>query len=314
MHRSFITQHAQGIAELLDSAILLYRKNFKLLFGIVAVAGLPILALSLAGTLLFPQVLPAGPIDDTFSDPIVRRLTEASLALSNPISGILNLLNALIGLFTNAAVFTAVDHRLRDASCSIKDAYVNSLQHLVWLVIAGVISAFFAGLMLFPALPLFFIPGAGPLLATAVALIGIAIVGTFLSVMSPAIVAEKIGPLKSLARSVRLVRHSFWRALAVWLLFFALLYLVQFIPTTLAVTGMALIPNTSVGGGLSLLIVTLLGYIIQPLFPVVNMLLHADLRIRRDGYDLAQALERIKPPVDDEARTPVNLTQDGARA
>jgi hypothetical protein len=112
----------------------------------------------------------------------------------------------------------------------------------------------------------------------------------------PAVVLEREGPARALARSWRLVRGSFWRVLGVTLLA-GLIVLVTAgvlqIPfgllAAMAGGGNSLLPST--GGNVASILISAVGGVVagavaRPISAGVAVLLYVDLRMRREGLDL----------------------------
>jgi hypothetical protein len=123
-----------------------------------------------------------------------------------------------------------------------------------------------------------------------------------LSVASPALVIEGLGPTAALGRSWRLVRGSWWRVLGILVLaaiITNLLTTIISVPvTTVAsfVTGVSdsLLP-TVLAAGLATLIA---GILTLPFSAAVTGLLYTDLRMRREALDIQLASAGITPTAD----------------
>ncbi|MFF7213491.1 hypothetical protein ACFZAU_23635 [Streptomyces sp. NPDC008238] len=123
------------------------------------------------------------------------------------------------------------------------------------------------------------------------------------SLSSPALMLEKQGVLKSMARSVKLVRGSWWRILGIQLLTMILVYIVSsIIQVPFMVVGMlaggdglsAFASGDQAGLGWTYLIVIGIGAVIGSTitFPIqagVTALLYMDQRIRREALDIELA-------------------------
>lgn len=123
------------------------------------------------------------------------------------------------------------------------------------------------------------------------------------SLASPALMLEKQGVLKSMARSVKLVRGSWWRILGIQLLTMILVYIVSsIIQIPFVVVGMvagsdglsAFASGNQAGLGWTYLIVIGIGAVIGSTitFPIqagVTALLYMDQRIRREALDIELA-------------------------
>jgi hypothetical protein len=125
-----------------------------------------------------------------------------------------------------------------------------------------------------------------------------------LAVAVPAVVLEATGPINAMRRSWQLVRGSWWRVFGILLLAALVVGFIGFalqIPFEAVITAMGLgrsgffgVSSTTVATGPSLtaLIVAAIGGIVaatvtRPISSGVTVLLYADLRMRREGFDLA---------------------------
>jgi uncharacterized RDD family membrane protein YckC len=141
--------------------------------------------------------------------------------------------------------------------------------------------------------------------------------------VGPVVVLEREGPARSLARSWRLVRRSFWRvfgiSLLAWLIVVITAAVLQ-IPFNViagaAGGGNSYLPGTT--GSLVGVVVSAIGGIVagavaRPISAGVTVLLYVDLRIRREGLDLVlqTAAASGTVPTGDEF---ASLWRPGARA
>src|SRR5437588_3485691 len=122
-------------------------------------------------------------------------------------------------------------------------------------------------------------------------------VGVRLIISVPALLVEKIGPVRAIRRSWELVRGSWWRSfgvLVVTLILELVLYLV-FLALFQALA--AIIPGVGddLRSALSAIGTTLVSALIGPLAAIVVTLLYFDLRVRTEGYDLDQLAQQTGP-------------------
>jgi hypothetical protein len=120
--------------------------------------------------------------------------------------------------------------------------------------------------------------------------------GVMLSLAAPAVVLERQGPLRSLRRSWQLVRRSFWRVFGILLLAGLIVVLANSIlelpfiaAGVLAGFGDALSGHAP---GLAVTLVAAVGSIVagtvtRPISAGVVVLLYMDMRMRKEGLDLA---------------------------
>jgi len=114
------------------------------------------------------------------------------------------------------------------------------------------------------------------------------------SVAIPVVMLERVGPLKSLGRSWRLVRRSSWRIFGILLLTEVIVSTANEIinvPFALASGGLSAFSTQAQQVNVGGLFLTAVGQIIAstltaPLLAGVIVLLYADLRMRREGMDI----------------------------
>jgi Membrane domain of glycerophosphoryl diester phosphodiesterase len=120
------------------------------------------------------------------------------------------------------------------------------------------------------------------------------IIGVRWQLAIPVVMLERAGPLKSLGRSWRLVRRSSWRVFGILLLTYLIVFIaveVINVPFALGSGGLSLLTartQVNVAG----LVIQAIGQIISgtlaaPMISGVIALLYTDLRMRREGMDIA---------------------------
>ncbi|HEX6450970.1 MAG TPA: glycerophosphoryl diester phosphodiesterase membrane domain-containing protein [Trebonia sp.] len=112
----------------------------------------------------------------------------------------------------------------------------------------------------------------------------------------PVAVLERAGPLKSMGRSWRLVRGSWWRVLGILILtdlIVGLMTLLIRVPFAIGGGGLGIFTGQSSSGSTSVMAVALAavggiiaGTLLAPLSAGVTALMYADLRMRREGMDI----------------------------
>ena len=110
---------------------------------------------------------------------------------------------------------------------------------------------------------------------------------TWFLVTAPVIGAERVGPIKAMRRSARLVNRRFWNVLGVALLAFLVEQLFEFAISLLPTLRHALHRHRGAGLGPSsrgLGVVTQL--VTLPFVAAVTVLIYLDLRVRTEGLDL----------------------------
>ena len=127
-------------------------------------------------------------------------------------------------------------------------------------------------------------------LLEAVSILGLGVlplaVMTWFLVTAPVIGAERLGPIKAMRRSARLVNRRFWNVLGAALLaylvetlfVFAISLLPQFLSFFLGTEGIAWVLPALVGVATQL--------VTMPFVAAVTVLIYIDLRVRTEGLDL----------------------------
>ena len=205
-------------------------------------------------------------------------------------------LGTLVGLFISSAMLlrqrSIASHLLANVNAE-GAAAARRMPAIVGLLIAWVVlCAACIVVLLFPSLylfrdwrmhALFLLPLVYPLVR--------------LSLCWPVLLIEGCGPLRAIARSLHLTRHNWWRSFAVLgveLIFVLVFYLVG---------SLLMVAILQIGGAndfamllASIVIVpVVLGAVVTPLLGAALLVLHADLRLRREGTDLATRLAGATP-------------------
>jgi hypothetical protein len=250
-----------SLGEILDRTFTLYRRNFLLFMGIVALPHLLTLGYQLID--LFVQGGKAG---------VVRTLS--------PTTGALAVVGVLVGLvvYTVAYLFSqggtvyAVSELYLGRSTTIKDSFGRMRGQLGSLLGVVILN----GLAVGAGLLFLIIPG----MYLACRLI----------TCVPAALLENIGPRDSLERSFSLTQDNAGRAFVIYLLYFTILYGATFLfmmPFFFAIALTAKDPSmlrmsmalSQVGSFVATVLVT-------PIFTIATAVFYYDLRVRKEAFDL----------------------------
>jgi hypothetical protein len=117
-----------------------------------------------------------------------------------------------------------------------------------------------------------------------------------LSLTLPAVVLERISPAAAIRRSWQLTRYSFWRLFGILLLTGIVVGVASYVLTVpfaiiaAVISGSSLL-TASASISVAALVVSAIGSIVaatitRPVSAGVTVLLYADLRMRREGFDL----------------------------
>jgi hypothetical protein len=298
-----------GVGEILDGAFTSIRRNPRATLGIAALlltasavitTTLSLFLVHYVGSLNLPT--PGQQLTTSQATHLLTRIGEV-LAPTAAVSIVLAFIvdTVLTGLLTVVIGRSVLGHKI-----TAGDAWRIARPRMAALVGATLlIPLILIGLWAVYALVLVVLALAhapGPLIGSLAAL-G-AITGIVLTVWftimfrmaGPAVVLEREGPARSLARSWRLVRGSFWRVLGITLLAGLIVVVtagVLQIPfgvlSALAGGGNSLLPST--GGNVAGILISAVGGVVagavaRPISAGVAVLLYVDLRMRREGLDL----------------------------
>ncbi len=261
-----------GLADILDSAIRLYRHNFGAFLGIVAIAWVPALAIQLYATHWYMSLFISGQPSE------VDFLSLAGGAIALLLASTVVYLVAVP--LAQGALIWAISKSYLGQPIGIGEAYrvvVNKLGHIVLAIILTslVVSAGTLACV---------IPG---------------IVFTFMfSFTIPEVVLGNRTAIDAIKRSWELAAYDFWKVV---LTLFVLSLLVAIISAALGApfqfaTMIPVSPDKmTLLYTLSGAIPGLIQVILQPVQIVGTILLYYDLRIRKEGFDiqlLAEAMEK----------------------
>ncbi len=128
------------------------------------------------------------------------------------------------------------------------------------------------------------------------------------AVAAPALVLERLGPLRALGRSFALVRGAFWRTWSVralgWLLAYVLAEIATIPFQALAALLTGTDPFDQASHGVSqpglYVAITAIGTLVAatiagPVSSAIDVLLYTDLRMRREGMDIVLTLPPVEP-------------------
>ncbi|MGI5455331.1 glycerophosphoryl diester phosphodiesterase membrane domain-containing protein [Streptomyces sp. CA-249302] len=296
-----------GVGEILDGAVSTMRTYWRTVLGISLTVAV---VTEIVVILLQGLVLNDSASSEALNDPSAS-LSEVSRALTDAMVGLgVVSLITLVGQVVATAMLTTVTSRaVLGKSVTTGEAWrdarpqVFRLFGLIFLLMFIVIGIVLGGTLPGILVALSGSGGAGAALAVLGGL-GAGVVALWLmirfSLASPALMLEKQGITRSMSRSVKLVRGSWWRIFGIQLLATVIANIVAsivVIPFTLiaaAFSGDGVVGffnGASSGLGWTFLIISGVGSVIGSMvtFPItagVTVLLYIDQRIRREALDL----------------------------
>jgi len=324
-----------GVGEILDGAFTSIRRNPRATLGIAAVlltasavitTALSLILVHYVGSVSLPA--PGQQLTTTQATHLLTRIGQV-LAPTVAVSAFLAFIvdTVLTGLLTVVIGRSVLGHTITAGEAwQIARPRMLALIGATLLILLAWISPWVVYATLLFTLVVAGTPGA---LVVGVAVLG-AIAGIVLTfwipvmfrMAGPAVVLEREGPARALARSWRLVRGSFWRVLGITLLAGLIVVVtagVLQIPfgllAAVAGGGNSLLPGT--GGNVAGILISAVGGVVagavaRPISAGVAVLLYVDLRMRREGLDLIlqTAAEGGSAPTGDEF---ASLWRPGAR-
>ncbi|MEU9440608.1 glycerophosphoryl diester phosphodiesterase membrane domain-containing protein [Streptomyces sp. NPDC048304] len=299
-----------AVGEILDGAVSTMRTHWRTVLGIsLAVA----LLLDTSTVLLQGLVLNDTAVQSTLKDPgaspdeAFRALRETMIG-----TGIVSVIRAVAVIIATALLTTITSRAVLGKSVSAGEAWRESrpqIPRLFGLLI--LLALIFAGIAVGGALPGFLVLLAGNDAGGAALLVlgflAAAVVVVWLGIRfylaAPALMLERQGVAKSMRRSAKLVRGSWWRTFGIVLLTLLLTGMVSAVITipftafAAAVSGDGMNNLLGTGSGhtsWATLIIQGIGALIGttltlPISAGVTVLLYIDQRIRREALDLELA-------------------------
>ncbi|MFJ8010639.1 DUF7544 domain-containing protein [Streptomyces fagopyri] len=296
-----------GVGEILDGAVSTMRTYWRTVLGISLTVAV---VTQVAVILLQGFFLDDNAGSDALDDPSAT-VGELSHALGEAVlsSGVV-LLITLLGTIVATALLTSVTSRAVlgkpvTATEAWRDARPRLLKLFGLTLLLPLLACAIIGVGVLPG-ALVAISGSGGAGAALAVLggLGAGVVALWLiirfSLASPALMLEKQGVFKSMSRSVKLVRGSWWRIFGIQLLatiianIVASIVVIPFAVLAAALSGDGIsgFLNSSSGSlGWTFLVISGIGSIIGSMltFPItagVTVLLYIDQRIRREALDL----------------------------
>ena len=261
------------VGDLLDETFALYRRNFALFAGIVAVLTIPqtILIAILTSRATTTIALRAGRTAEVDWDAF-----SATLG----ILGLTFLLGLVFSQLITGPLAYAISERYLGHPITVGQAYASiGVATFVRLIIVALVQA----VVLVFGFILLVIPGIYLLVRFAF--------------LSQTVVLEQAGVGRAFSRSWHLVGGSWWRVFGIGLLVIVLVGIVQGIIGGV-ITAVLLIGQSSgtVSTLLNQAVSTVISIVVQPVQLTALTLLYYDLRIRKEGFDIELAAQSLDNP------------------
>ena len=305
------------VAEVLDQAFRLYRKHFLTFVAIIAVVHVPLQLMIQSATAFLLGDL-AGIQDEIISGGTSRgrtnQITSYFIVLYSAILG-LSLLYGLLQKLSEGALTVAVADSHLDRPVTFGNSYRQMLRQIGPLLGLIVLQILIALAVFVPIILVLLVAlglglggnstagAGGALVCVACVLIlpaiaALAYVSIRLTVTTPALIVEKLGPMEAIRRSWGLVSNYWWRTLALVAVLWVLQLVVLQGPASL-VSGIVAIfapRNFVLQQLISGVVTTLTTLVYLPLQLISITLYYFDLRVRKEGFDLETAMSQRYSP------------------
>ncbi len=287
-----------GVGEVLDGAFASIRRNPKAVLGLAAV----VMTMSaVISAVITKTLLNLGSVNlpsqgQNLTPAQATHLIGRFVAVAAPAFGVTVLLTYIVQAILAGLLAPIIARGVGGQQISAADAWRATRPRLPSLLLATLlvllaglgpllITGLIAGIAALAGAP-------APVYAVIVLLGLVALVltiwfSTMLSLVTPIVVLENASPGRALARSWRLVHRSFWRVFGITLLAGLIVSIAGGI-LQLPFTLLGAAAGSGVGGTVILVIGAIAaGTVTRPITAGVTVLLYVDMRMRKEGLDLA---------------------------
>lgn len=304
------------VAEVLDQAFRLYRKHFLTLIAIIAVVHVPLQLLTQGITAFFVGdvlALAEETSSGSFSSGRANEVLSYLLVFYVVIIG-LALLNGLLQKLSEGALTSAVADSHLDKPVTFSTAYRRMLQSVGPLLGLIALQTLITLGVLLPIALVFFLAfgltansgtegfGGGLFCLSCLliipAMVALIYIAVRLTVTTPALIVENLGPMQAIRRSWSLIQTYWWRTLGLLAVLWLLDLVIEQGPASLvsAIVSAMAPANTTLQLLISGVVTTITTMIFLPLQLVAITLYYFDLRVRKEGYDLETAMSQRYAP------------------
>ena len=287
-----------GVGEILDGAFASIRRNPKAILGLAAVVMTisAIISATITQTLLSAASLNLPSPGQQLTTAQATHLVGRIVAVALPAFGLTVLLTYIVQAVLAGLLAPIIARGVGGQQISAADAWRVTRPRLPSLLLATLLGLL-AGLG--PLLIFGLIVGVAALAGAPAGVYAILVVlglvalvlsiwfSTMLSLVTPVVVLENASPTQALARSWRLVTRSFWRVFGITLLAVIIVAIAGGI-LQLPFTVLGAVAGSGIGRTVIIVIGTIAaGTVTRPITAGVTVLLYVDMRMRKEGLDLA---------------------------
>jgi hypothetical protein len=287
-----------GVGEILDGAFASIRRNPKAILGLAAVVMTisAVISAVITRTLLNLGSLNLPTPGQQLTPAQATHLVGRIVAVALPAFGLAILLTIIVQAILAGLIAPIIARGVSGQQISAAEAWRITRPRLPSLLLATLL-VLLAGLgpllVIGAILGIALLAGAPAAVYGVIVLLGLAALlltiwlSTMFSLVNPVVVLENERPVRALARSWRLVHRSFWRVFGITLLaglIVAIAAGILQLPFTLF--------GAVLGSGIGATVIVVIGAIAagtvtRPITAGVTVLLYVDMRMRKEGLDLA---------------------------
>ncbi|KAA3665545.1 MAG: hypothetical protein DWQ04_00070 [Chloroflexi bacterium] len=272
-----------SLGQLLDRAFRLYRNNFLVFIGIIAITQLPAILMQIGLSSFTALDSTDAFLQSQDPDAMIELLPIIGIAAGVTI--LLGLVSGIFAIIGTAAMTRAVADNYLGKSVTIMGSFSKIGRS--WLTLFGTL--LLMGLIgFFIAIPLVLI-AIIPCLGWAVAFLGFVGLGAISALLTPVVIIEKQGGLDAIKRAWELFRLRSWWVIGYFLLIILMAYIVILGPSLIAISMFGVIAPSAgqlVASIVQQSVTYLFSIIFMPIQLAAITLMYFDLRIRFEGFDL----------------------------
>ena len=287
-----------GVGEILDGAFASIRRNPKAILGLAATVMTisAVISATITRTLLNLGGLNLPSPGQQLTTAQATHLLGRAVAVLVPAFALTVLLTFMVQAILAGLLAPIIARGVSGQQISAGDAWRVTRPRLPSLLLATLL-VLLAGLgpllILGLLVAIAAVAGSPPVVYGLLVLLGlVALVltiwfSTMLSLVTPVVVLENQGPARALARSWRLVTRSFWRVFGITLLAGIIVAIAGGI-LQLPFSVLGAVSGGGIGGTIVIVIGAIAaGTVTRPITAGVTVLLYVDMRMRKEGLDLA---------------------------
>ena len=287
-----------GVGEILDGAFASIRRNPKAILGLAALVMTisAVISATITRTLLNLGGLNLPSPGQQLTTAQATHLVGRAIAVVVPAFGLTVLLTFIVQAILAGLLAPIIARGVGGQQISAGDAWrvtrprlPSLLQATLLVLLAGLGPLLVLGLLVAIAA----VAGSPPVVYGLLVLLGVVALvltiwfSTMLSLVTPVVVLENQGPARALARSWRLVNRSFWRVFGITLLAGIIVAIAGGI-LQLPFSVLGAVSGSGIGATIVIVIGAIAaGTVTRPITAGVTVLLYVDMRMRKEGLDLA---------------------------